>query len=393
MAEELAFVIINPYTIRKSRTGGVLGRLLSRSSAELVAARMFAPTRELVDAYINTIGINKNHKNWHVRRLIQDYINRHYAPDRKGRRHRVMFLLFRGEDAVQDLMENVVGPITRFSIHGETVRDTYGDYIRNHDGKVVYFEPAVLGIPFQQEAAAALDVWARYSGKDGGLLDKVIPYHEGQRIEATAVLLKPELFMVKSIRAGNVIDIFSRAGLFIIGIKVLQMSVAQAERFYGPVKQSLEKKLRESVTHRAKMALQREFGFNIPDGLAEEIGGKLNELTAGDQFNQIVKYMTGRDQRKIAPGERGEPGLVRCLALVYQGIDAVKKIRDIIGSTDPTKAAAATVRREFGHDIMVNAAHASDSVENARREIGIIDFGKDDVGPVIDEYLGKTKNR
>lgn len=391
MAEELAFVIINPYTIRKSRTGGVLGRLLSRSSAELVAARMFAPSHEMVDTYIDTIAIDKAHKNWQVRKLIQDYINRHYAPDRKGRRHRVMFLLFRGENAVQDLTENVVGPITRFSIHGETVRDTYGDYIRDPDGEVVYFEPAVLGIPLPHEADAALDVWARHSGKAGGLLDKVIPFHEDERIEKTAVLLKPELFMLKSIRAGNIIDIFSRTGLFIIGIKVLQMSVAQAERFYGPVKQSLEKKLKESVTHRAKMALQREFGFTISDGLAAEIGGNLNKLTAEDQFNQIVRYMTGRDRRNITSEEREAPGLVRCLALVYQGVDAVRKIRDIIGSTDPTKAAAATVRREFGHDIMVNAAHASDSVENAGREIGIIDFGKDDVGPVIREYLKKRK--
>lgn len=389
MAEELAFVIINPYTIRKSRTGGVLGRLLSRSSSELVAARMFAPSREMVKEYLATIPVEKTHKNWRVRVLIRDYVSRYYAPDSRGFKNRVMFLLFRGEDAVQDLMENVVGPITRTSIHGETVRDTYGDYIREPGGKPIYFEPAVLVIPLSHEAEPALRVWMRYAREDGGLLKDVIPHTVSGGVEETAVLLKPELFSLKSIRAGNVIDIFSRTGLFIIAIKVLRMSVAQAEEFYGPVKESLAKKMREQVSHRAKIALQREFGFSIPDELTYEIGEKLNELMTEDQFNQIVKYMTGRDRRKIISAEREAPGLVRCLALVYQGVGAVSKIRSIMGSTDPSKAAAATVRREFGHDIMVNAAHASDSVENAEREIGIIDFDEDTISPIIDDSLKK----
>ena len=43
MSSELAFVLINPYTIAKSRTGGVIGRFMSRTGLDLVAARMFAP--------------------------------------------------------------------------------------------------------------------------------------------------------------------------------------------------------------------------------------------------------------------------------------------------------------------------------------------------------------
>ena len=165
------------------------------------------------------------------------------------------------------------------------------------------------------------------------------------------------------------------------------MSVAQAEEFYGPVKKSLAEKLREPVTKRAQLALQRELGFSIPDDLAREIGARLNELAAEDQFDRIVKYMTGRDRKATLPAEREAPGLVRCLALVYQGLDAVKKIRNIVGSTDPRKAAAATVRREFGHDLMVNAAHASDSVENAEREMGIINFDEDDISPIVNDHL------
>ena len=43
MATELAFALINPYSIAKSRTGGIIGRFISRTGLELVAARMFGP--------------------------------------------------------------------------------------------------------------------------------------------------------------------------------------------------------------------------------------------------------------------------------------------------------------------------------------------------------------
>jgi len=45
MAKELAFALINPYTIAKSRTGGVIGRFMSRTGLDLVAARMFGRAR------------------------------------------------------------------------------------------------------------------------------------------------------------------------------------------------------------------------------------------------------------------------------------------------------------------------------------------------------------
>ena len=48
MAEELSYVIVTPYSIRKSRTGGILARLISRTGLDLVGARMFAPSAELV---------------------------------------------------------------------------------------------------------------------------------------------------------------------------------------------------------------------------------------------------------------------------------------------------------------------------------------------------------
>ncbi len=67
---------------------------------------------------------------------------------------------------------------------------------------------------------------------------------------------------------------------------------------------------------------------------------------------------------------------------VYQGVDAVRKIREVLGPTDPSKAPPGTIRREFGSTIMVNAAHASDSPENAAARNGHRqDHGKQSEAP------------
>lgn len=47
-SQELAYVIITPYSLSKSRTGGIIARLIARTGLELVGARMFAPGRELI---------------------------------------------------------------------------------------------------------------------------------------------------------------------------------------------------------------------------------------------------------------------------------------------------------------------------------------------------------
>ena len=50
-AEELSYVIVTPYSMRKSRTGGIISRLISRTGLDLVGGRMFAPSEELVRRY------------------------------------------------------------------------------------------------------------------------------------------------------------------------------------------------------------------------------------------------------------------------------------------------------------------------------------------------------
>ncbi len=57
------------------------------------------------------------------------------------------------------------------------------------------------------------------------------------------------------------------------------------------------------------------------------------------------------------------------VAMVVEGENAVVKLREIVGATDPKKAAPGTIRALFGSNVTQNAIHASDSVANATREI------------------------
>jgi nucleoside-diphosphate kinase len=52
-----------------------------------------------------------------------------------------------------------------------------------------------------------------------------------------------------------------------------------------------------------------------------------------------------------------------------QGVDVVKRVRDLLGPTDSRKAAKGTIRGDFGTDMMKNIVHASDSVENGQAEL------------------------
>jgi nucleoside diphosphate kinase len=83
------------------------------------------------------------------------------------------------------------------------------------------------------------------------------------------------------------------------------------------------------------------------------------------------------------------PGTEKCIALIYEGVEAIAKIRDVLGPTDPSKAPPGSVRREFGSNIMVNAAHASDSVASAQREMKIINVGQNTFRAVVEEVCGK----
>jgi nucleoside diphosphate kinase len=299
----------------------------------------------------------------------------------------VMVLLFRGENAVRKI-RSVVGKIAVDRRTGETIRDTYGDLIVDDDGQVRYFEPAVMAAPSLEETKTKLKIWTKYSETDGGIVQDTIPYRPGDKPERTLVLIKPENFRFPTTRPGNVIDFFSRTGLFIVAIKVHRMSVAQAAEFYGPVKDFLKTQLVDMVGARARTALEKEFAFAIPPAEQTRVGQVLCPLFGEFQFENIVRFMSGRTPSECPPDLLQKPGTEKCIALVYEGPEAVRKIREVLGPTDPSKAPPGSIRREFGQNVMVNAAHASDSVQNAQREIGIIQPGENNFKRVVEEAYG-----
>src|SRR6266516_2727705 len=389
MSQELAYVIITLYSLHKSRTGGILARLISRTGLEMAAARMFGPGPELIQEYLKVIISANDPQDRRIQELIRDYILQNLSPDPKTkRRRRALMLLFQGEDAVRKL-RSVIGNISPDRRGGETIRDTYGDIVLDETGQVRYFEPAVLAAPNVDEAKVKLKLWARFSDSDGGLLENTIAYPAGEVPQRTLVLIKPDNFRFPTGRPGNVIDFFSRTGLYIVGIKVHRMSVADAAEFYRPVKEVLRTKLKEVVASRAKGALEKELGFSIPAGETAQLGEILGPLFGENQFESIVKFMAGRTPSDCDPSRRSLPGTEKCIALVYEGVNAVKKIRDVLGPTDPSKAPPGSIRKEFGSNIMVNAAHASDSVENAKREISIVKVGENTFKKVVEEFYGK----
>jgi nucleoside diphosphate kinase len=387
---QLAYVIITPYSLHKSRTGGILSRLISRTGLELAAARMFAPSAELVKEYSQAIVSPNDPQDKRIQELIRDYITRNLAPDPKtGIRRRAMMLLFRGDDAVRKV-RSVVGNISTERHGGETIRDTYGDLIVDENGQVPYFEPAVLAAPTADEVEHKLKLWARYSDADGGLLENVITYKPGEKGERTLVLIKPDNFRFPTGRPGNVIDFFSRTGLFIVCIKVQRMSVGQACEFYGPVREVLRTKLKDVVASQAKVVLEKELGFAIPAPEQKQLGEILCPAFGDNQFDNIIRFMSGRSPSECPPGELNSPGSEKCIALVYEGVHAVAKIRDVLGPTDPSKAPPGSIRREFGSTVMVNAAHASDSPENAQREMGIVRVTDNTFKQVVEQAYGKV---
>lgn len=384
MADELAFVLINPYTIRKSRTGGIIARYIGRTDLRFVGARMIGPSAELAEKYARLVErADPDHAR--VRKLLGNYIRREYSPDAKtGRRHRVMLLLFEGENAAEKLW-SITGSATEGRGSGLTVRDTYGDYVTNEAGAVRYFEPAVLVSPNSERVGMTLRLWAHYSDQDGGIIRGAGDVPSGEGVEQTLVMLKPDNFKFPSLRAGNIIDILSASGLRIVGVKKFTMTMQQAMDFYGPVKDVLAERFPDIAGHRAAVALQRELGFEVPEGIVRSMCQELGALFADHQFANIVQFICGK-----RPGDEcGQPASESCLAVVYEGVDAVRKIRDIIGPTDPSKARPGSVRREFGSNIMMNAVHASDSVENAQREIGIIDMQEDTIQPLVSKYFSR----
>jgi nucleoside-diphosphate kinase len=138
-------------------------------------------------------------------------------------------------------------------------------------------------------------------------------------IERTLSILKPDA--TRRNLTGKINARFEESGLRIIAQKRLHLTTAQAEAFYG---------------------VHKERGF----------------------FRDLVTFMTS--------------GPV--VAQVLEGENAVAHHREVMGATDPKKAAPGTIRAEFAESIEANSSHGSDSAENAAVEIAFFFSGIEIVG-------------
>ena len=396
MSEELGYALITPYSLYKSRTGGIIGRLLANTKLEFVATRMYVFSDEFLDAYkkvLCTPGMDRA-----VERAWCDYIDHNLRQDNPyGLLPRCMLLMFRGDNAVRHLKEDIIGSFTEQPV-GDTIRGTFGDFIRDDSDRIHYFEPAVITGADPDRNREHLRLFAEYAMRDGGVLTGRIDYGKGNP-QTTLVMLKPDNFERRSRRPGNIIDTFSWTGLRIVGAKLFRMTVAQGEEFYGPLKDIFVKKLKFLVSKTVYDRLGNAFAFKFTEDDAGRVADLFAESNALCEFNKIVEYMTGVNPDSVSERDKTTVSNARCLAMLYEGLDAIEKVRTVLGSTDPSKAAPGTVRSDFGRDLMRNGAHASDSPENALRERAIIGLLEDsepggkkdacDVSKLIYEYLGE----
>ena len=126
--------------------------------------------------------------------------------------------------------------------------------------------------------------------------------------QRTCILVKPDGVAKK--RVGAVLDRLERAGLKLLGAKMIRLSEADAEGFY------------------------------------KEHHGK-------PFYEGLVRFMTSGP----------------IMATAWESDDAIRKARELMGATNSTEAQPGTLRREFGTDNRYNLVHGSDSPASAEREI------------------------
>ena len=137
--------------------------------------------------------------------------------------------------------------------------------------------------------------------------------------ERVLILIKPD-GLIKSL-TGDIISKLSETTLKIVGAKIVNVSKELAEQHYGHLRESKPK-----------------------------------------IFEETLKYIMGEFHTN------------RVLALVYKGPNAIEKVRTLAGKTNPEDAEPTTIRGKYGRinsqtGVFENVVHASDSVENAEKEI------------------------
>ncbi|MGK0475766.1 MAG: nucleoside-diphosphate kinase, partial [Oleispira sp.] len=129
------------------------------------------------------------------------------------------------------------------------------------------------------------------------------------------------------------------------------------------------------------MAIERTFSIVKPDAVAKNVIGEIYSRFEKAGLQVIASKMIQLDDEKAGGfyAEHAERGFFKDLVgfmtsgpvmvQVLEGEGAVLKNRDLMGATNPKEAEAGTIRADFAESIDANAAHGSDSVESAAREI------------------------
>ncbi len=129
------------------------------------------------------------------------------------------------------------------------------------------------------------------------------------------------------------------------------------------------------------MSAQRTLAIVKPDAVAKRVAGQIVARIEEAGFTILgakLVQMSLDDARGFYDVHRARPFYESlcsfmaqgpCLVMVLEGERAIQRWRDLMGATDPAKAAAGTIRKDFASSIEANAVHGSDSPETAAGEI------------------------
>ena len=129
------------------------------------------------------------------------------------------------------------------------------------------------------------------------------------------------------------------------------------------------------------MAIERTLSIIKPDGLEKGIIGKVIARFEEKGLKPVamrMQWLSQRDAEGFYAVHKARPffgDLVKfmtsgpVLLMVLEGEGAIAKNREVMGATDPAKAAAGTIRKDFATNIEKNTVHGSDSPENAKIEV------------------------
>ena len=140
------------------------------------------------------------------------------------------------------------------------------------------------------------------------------------------------------------------------------------------------------------MASERTFSIIKPDATERNLTGAINAMieAAGLRIVAQKRIWMSQKQAETFYGVHKERSFFKDLVSfmisgpvvvqVLEGENAVAKNREIMGATDPSKAAPGTIRKDFAESIEANSAHGSDSLENAAIEVAFFFSGLELVG-------------